>query len=272
MPDYVIKRDGQKEPYNEEKIKNSLIKIGLSPQKIEEILLAINKNLPSVVTTREIFSFIYKYLGKQDLFFGYKFNLKQAIFKLGPTGYPFEKFISHLFKLYGYSAHHNVFLKGKCLTYEIDLVAEKDNIFYLGECKFHQKQGKKNDLKVALYVYARFLDLKENLDKEAVPMIITNTRFTSEVINYANCYDIKLISWNYPKENLAFLIDNKKAYPLTIFDFLPIKALQNFFNYDIVLITDFLNKDFNYLKKISNLDNKTLEKIRGISQFLINEI
>lgn len=269
MPNFVIKKDGQKEPYNEEKIKISLIKTGIPLQVIEEILFEINKNLPSVVKTKEIFLFINNYLKKQNLFFGYKFNLKQSIFNLGPAGYSFEKFIAHLLKLYGYSAHHNVFLKGKCLTYEIDLFAEKDNIFYIGECKFHQKQSRKNDIKVALYVYARFLDLKENLNKKVYPMIITNTRFTSEVINYSNCYNLKLISWNYPKENLAFLIDNKKAYPLTIFDFLPLKALQNFFNYDIVLISDFLNKDLNYLKKISNLDTKILEKVKRISQFLI---
>ncbi len=268
MPEIVIKSNGEKEPYDSLKIINSLKRINIPEEKIQEILWQIDKNFPSIVKTKDLFKFVFDYLKKVEPNYSYKFNLKQAIFKLGPTGYPFEKFIAHLLKLYGYSAHHNLFLKGKCLSYEIDFVAEKENLLYIGECKFHQKQGFKNDVKILLYVYARFLDIKENLSKESLSMIVTNTTFTSEAINYANCYNVKLISWNYPKENLAFLIDNKRAYPLTIFDFLPLKALQNFFNYDIVLISDFLSKDLNYLKKISNLDDKTLQKIKDISEHL----
>ncbi len=271
MPDYVIKSNGQKEVYNPEKIKNSLKAINLSEEKINEILLQIEKKLPSVVRTKEIFKFIYSYLGKQEPHLAFRFNLKQAIFKLGPTGYPFEKFVAHLLKLHGYKAHHNLFLQGKCLIYEIDFLAEKEDILYVGECKFHQKQNQKSDVKTALYVYARFLDIKDNLNKKALPMIVTNTRFTSEVIDYAKCYDLKLISWDYPKENLPFLIEEKKAYPLTIFDFLPLRSLQDLFNYDIVLITDFLSKDLHYLKKISNLDDKSIQKINEISKLLVEE-
>jgi hypothetical protein len=272
MPEYVIKSNGQKEPYDPEKIKASLRKINLTEEKINEVLYQINKNFPSTAKTKEIFKFIFECLKKEEPSFSFKFNLKQAIFRLGPAGYSFEKFFTHLLKLYGYNAHHNLFLKGKCLTYEIDFLAEKDNIFYIGECKFHQRQGQKTDLKVALYVYARFLDLQKELNKKYLPMIVTNTRFTSEVIEYSRCYNIQLISWNYPKENLPYLVENKRAYPLTIFDFLPNKVLQNFFNYDIVLISDLISKENNYLRKISGLDEKTIERLKEISQNLLYQV
>jgi Holliday junction resolvasome RuvABC DNA-binding subunit len=42
---------------------------------------------------------------------------------------------------------------------------------------------------------------------------------------------------------------------------LPLKALQKFFNYDIVLIQDVLNKNQNYLKKISGLNEREIEKL-----------
>jgi hypothetical protein len=261
MVEFVIKSNGQKEAYQKEKVIKSLKRLNLSQEKIEEILGEIDKKLPSVVSTKKLFDFIFSSLKEKEPTLSYKYNLKQAVFKLGPAGYPFEKFIAHLLKLYGYQTKHNLFLKGKCLTYEIDLLAEKDNITYIGECKFHQQAWKVNDVKVVQYSYARFLDLK---NENEYPWVITNTRFTSEAHKFAECYNIKLLSWNFPEENLPYLIDNKKAYPLTIFDFLPLKALQNFFSYDIVLIQDFINKDKNYLKKISDLNEMTINKIFDI--------
>jgi hypothetical protein len=267
MVEFVIKSNGQKEAYQKEKVIKSLKRLNLSQEKIEEILGEIDKKLPSVVSTKKLFDFIFSSLKEKEPTLSYKYNLKQAVFKLGPAGYPFEKFIAHLLKLYGYQTKHNLFLKGKCLTYEIDLLAEKDNITYIGECKFHQQAWKVNDVKVIQYSYARFLDLqKEN----EYLWVITNTRFTSEAYKFAECYSVKLLSWNFPEENLPYLIDNKKAYPLTIFDFLPLKVLQNFFNYDIVLIQDFINKDKNYLKKISGLDEMTTNKVFDIINNIIN--
>jgi len=261
MVNYVIKSNKQKEAYQKEKVINSLRRLNLSPEKIDEILFKIDRELPEVVSTKRLFQFIFENLKKIQLVESFKYNLKQAIFKLGPAGYPFEKFIAHLLKLDGYKAKHNLFLQGKCLSYEIDLLAEKENILYIGECKFHNQNWKINDIKVVLYSYARFLDLKENLTQESLPIVITNTRFTSEAIKFSECYNLKLLAWNYPKENLPYLIDKFKAYPITIFDFISLKALQNFFNYDLVLIQDLLQKDKSYLKKISGLNDREIENL-----------
>ena len=262
MVEVVIKSNGQKETFQKEKIIRSLQKLNLSEERINEVLFEIEQKLPSVVSTKKLFDFIFAYLKEKEPSCCFQYNLKQAIFKLGPAGYPFEKFIAHLLKIYGFQAKHNLFLKGKCLTYEIDLLAEKDNLTYIGECKFHQRGWKRNDVKVVQYSYARFLDLQKEA-KEYL-WVITNTRFTTEAHKFAECYDIKLLSWDFPKENLPYLIDGKKAYPLTIFDFLPLKAIQNFFNYDIVLIQDFFKRDKSYLRKISGLNETTINKIFDI--------
>lgn len=259
MPKFVIKKDKTKELYSEDKVIRSLKNVGAGEKTIKEILEKINKNLPEIITTKKLYQFIFEELSKIEKTQSYKYNLKKGIEKLGPTGYPFEKFIAHLLKLHGYTAHHNLFLQGRCLTYEIDILAEKENKLYVGECKFHT--FRKNDLHVVLYSYARFLDIKEKLEKESYPLIVTNTKFTTEAIKFAECYNIKLIAWNYPKENLHFLIENKKAYPITIFPEIPKKALENLFNYDIVLITDFISRDKNYLRKISGLSIEEIEKI-----------
>lgn len=268
MVSYVIKSNKEKEPYQKEKIITSLKRLNINQEEIDRILFLIDKKLPEIVSTKRLFQFIFENLKRIQPAVSFKYNLKQSIFKLGPAGYSFEKFVAHLFKLYGYEAKHNLFLKGKCLTYEIDLLAEKENVLYIGECKFHQFNWKVNDVKTVLYSHARFLDIKQNLVQKSFPMVITNTRFTSEAIKYADCYQIKLLAWDFPQESLPYLIDNSKAYPLTIFDFLPLKVLQNFFSYDLVLIQDILKKDKSYLKKISGLSDQAIEnlilQIKGI--------
>ena len=264
MPNYVIKSDKRIEPYKESKIKNTLLRLKINEEEINEILELIKKNFPQEkVRTRDIFKFIFDYLKIKERKEAYSFNLKNAILKLGPSGYPFEKFMAHLYKLYGFEAHHNLFLDGKCLKYEIDLLLKKDNFFYIAECKFHQQPWKKSDVKMILYVYGRYLDIKEKFKENSICLVITNTKFTQEAIKFSNCYFIELLSWNFPEErSLAKLIDEKKAYPLTIFDFLSNKVLQDLFKYDIVLISDFLSKENSYLRKISNLKIEEIEEIK----------
>jgi hypothetical protein len=271
MVSYVIKSNREKEPYQKGKIINSLKRLNIDQQNIDKILLRIDEELPEVISTKKLFQFIFDSLKEIQPSASFKFNIKQAIFKLGPAGYPFEKFVAHLFKLSGYEVQHNIFLPGKCLVYEIDLLAKKDELLYIGECKFHQNTWQINDVKVVLYSYARFLDIQENMPQKVMPMVITNTRFTSEAIKFAECYKIDLLAWDWPQQSLSYLVDFYKAYPLTIFDFLPLKALQKFFDYDIVLIQDVLNKNQNYLKKISGLNEREIEKlilqIKGILEY-----
>lgn len=270
MPQIVIKRNKIKEPYHPSKIIKSLEKLKVSRDKIEEILFLIDKNLPSLVTTDQLFRFIYDYLKRDNGEKSYRYNLKKAILALGPTGYPFEKFIAHLLSFYGYQTKHNLFLEGKCLKYEIDILAELEGKIYIGECKFRHYWNKKNDLHVVLYSYARYLDLKNNFSQESYPLIVTNTKFTQEGIKFSTCYGIKLISWNYPPtENLVYLIEFKKIYPLTIFDFISLKNLKNLFNNDIILVSDFISKDKNYLRKISGLSLTEIDKIFQESKKII---
>jgi len=111
MVNYVIKSNKEKEPYQKEKIINSLRKLNISQEKIDEILFKIDKELPEVVSTKKLFQFIFENLKAIHPSASFRFNLKQAIFKLGPAGYSFEKFIAHLFKIYGYKVKHIYFYR-----------------------------------------------------------------------------------------------------------------------------------------------------------------
>lgn len=55
-----------------------------------------------------------------------RYDLKRALMELGPSGYPFEKLISDLLRKFGYRTKTNLTLQGKCVSHEIDVIAEKD--------------------------------------------------------------------------------------------------------------------------------------------------
>ena len=89
------------------------------------------------------------------------------------------------------------------------------------ECKFHGRQALKCDVKVSLYVKARLDDVKEAQSKKQVPQfdqawIVTNTKFTSEAIKFAECRNIRLLGWDYPAENsLPDLVTKYGLHPVT---------------------------------------------------------
>lgn len=244
MPEIVIKRDRTKEPYSEKKVKQALQRIGVSNEKQAEILSLLQAKLPRLVTTKQLYRFIFSHL---DLPAKTKYNLKKALSLLGPAGYPFEHFIAHLLQRLGYQTKTNIFLQGKCVMHEIDVIATKDQDYFI-EAKFHHQAHRKNNIKTALYFYGRAIDLSENY--QFIPWLWTNTKFTKEAIDFAICRKIKLTSWNFPEENLAFLIEKTKSYPVTILTSLNKRDFQNLIKLDIILIEDLLQKDTRFLSKI----------------------
>ncbi len=162
----VIKADNRRERFNKNKIINSLLKIGLEENKAQEIAQQAKEELKGKITTDEIFNFVASKLESYNLLYAGKYNLRRAIMNLGPTGYPFEKYIAKVLDTYNFSTKTNQVLNGKCVIHEIDVLAHKNNDFYFIECKYHNTTGAKSDVKVPLYIHSRFLDLKANLKKK----------------------------------------------------------------------------------------------------------
>src|SRR3990167_6783794 len=104
----------------------------------------------------------------------------------------------------------------------------------MAELKFHNQIGEKSDLKVALYVKARFDDLsaqyfdygrRRQLDEG---WLITNTKFSSNAIRYGLCAKVAMIGWSYPaKGNLQDLIEDAHLHPITCLTSLTITEKQN---------------------------------------------
>ena len=93
------------------------------------------------------------------------YKIKQALFELGPSGYPFEMFIGELLKYQGYDVQVGKIVKGLYVKHEVDVIAIKDNRTFMVECKFHSSGSKKSDVKVPLYIDSRFRDIEKQLKK-----------------------------------------------------------------------------------------------------------
>jgi len=237
---YVIKASGEKERFRPEKLVRSLVKAGASKRLATQIANEVKLEIWNGITTYEILGLaLEKLKARKESVLMLKYDLKRALLSLGPSGYIFEKFISNLLKKYGYETETNVTLDGRCVSQEVDVVARKNGKSFMIECKYHNKRGIKTDLKVAMYTYARFLDLKEYFDGA---WLICNTKCTSEAIKYCRCVGVRNTSWAYPPDNwsLESMIERKALYPITILQTLDREERNLALQSDIITVEDAL--------------------------------
>jgi hypothetical protein len=257
------KSSGLAENYSALKFKRSLKFTGLEEKDTEEISKVIEESLSSEnLTTVDIFNKTKEMIFNKSHIAGFKYSLKNAILQLGPSGFAFEKFIARALETEKYLAETDILLEGRCVRHEVDIRATKENSIILAECKFHNSQETKNDLKVALYVKARMDDLKSNLENKFDDFfLISNTSFSSDAIKYANCAGLKLLGFNYPvHKNLYHIIEENKYYPITCLPWLKKSDVAHLLDKNIILIHD-LYKNLNLLKTL-NYDIPTIENFK----------
>lgn len=246
----VLKASGEVAPFDTDKIRYALLRVKANPALIEQIIETVNRKIYNRIPTAELYRIVFDELKKSQTVAAAKYNLKHAIMQLGPTGYPFEKYIAALWQSEGFTTKTGQIVKGYCVSHEIDVIAEKENLHYLAECKFHSFQGKASDIKHALYVYARFLDVERQLkshaqhaDKIHMMWLVTNTRLTSDAIAYGACVGLGLLSWDFPADDgLRERIERSGLHPITCLISLPRKEKQQLLQRSIVLCRDLLNK------------------------------
>jgi hypothetical protein len=250
MATTITKADGSVEFFKIEKLRRSLRRAGANPGEINEIVGEVNKTLYDGVQTQEIYRHAFSLLRNSRPPAAARYSLRRALFNLGPTGFPFEKFLARLYQENGYETKTGITLQGKCAPHEIDIAAYKEDHSFIGEAKFHARPGIKSDLQVAMYSYARFLDLGE---KKICPKdicgikefwLITNTKFTSTAQEYGTCVGLKMLSWDYPKNNnLHDQIQKTGVYPVTVLQNISSSQAETLIARDIILCKDILEHE-----------------------------
>ncbi|MDD5760806.1 MAG: ATP cone domain-containing protein [Candidatus Pacebacteria bacterium] len=262
---YIINKSGEKELFSEKKIYSSVRRVGASKKLAEEIATKIRQEIYPGMTTYEIYDRVEEMLEKGYPRGGIRFRLKEAMRNLGPSGFPFEKYIGDILEQLGFKVKINQFIKGSCVVHEVDIVAREKKYCLIGECKYHSLPGSKVDLKIGLYHYARYLDIelsdyckKQFKNLQPRPIVITNNKFSRKLIQYAECVGLDLLGWRFPRgTGLEYIIETEKFYPITILPSFKNDLLEPFAAERIMLAQDLLKIDaVKYAKKMGVSEKK----------------
>ncbi len=263
----IIKSSGKKARFSLDKLRNSLKHSGADQNLVEQIVEKVKDELYEGISTHEIYNRAYALLKKNKPVFASKYKLKKAIYELGPTGFPFERFVAAILEYSGYVTLVDKILDGICVAHEIDVMAEKNGSVTVIECKFHSEEGRNCNVKIPLYIHSRYNDIKAHwatIKTETKTMdagwVVTNTRFTEDAIKYGKCAGLYLLSWDYPiHDGLKNRIDRLGLYPVTVSTLLSKREKQFLLSRDVVLCRQ-LAKDKFFLDHLGISQNRK-EKI-----------
>jgi len=256
----VKKSSGELQVFSREKLQRSLEKSGVDSIIADEIVERISRQLYEGIPTKVIHVRTLAMLKSYKKSFAARYNLKRALFALGPSGFPFERYAARLFDAMGYTTKVGVILPGKCVHHEVDVVLTKGSSQGFAECKFHNLPGMNCGVKTPLYVFARFEDICEHDgtsfkgDRDREGWLVTNTRFSDDALAYGSCVGLKLLGWNTGPlgESLERIIDVRKLHPVTCLLSLNREQKRKLLDQGIVLCQDLV-------RKITN-DNSLLPK------------
>lgn len=243
----IIKATGEREPYSREKLIYSIRRAGIPDVMRDQVVRHVEEKLYPDIPTSEIYRHITEFLGRSaQPYFQARYSLKRAIMDLGPSGFPFEKLVAAILSSQGYrDVQTNVILQGKCVSHEIDVLAVKNEEHDLIECKFHNQPGLRTDVKVALYVEARFQDVlsawRAEGDRHRLHQawIATNTKCSKDAVSYASCRGIRITAWGYPdKDNLQDMIETSHLHPITCLISLSTHQKQQLLSKNIIMVKD----------------------------------
>lgn len=242
----IVKANGQHETFDTEKLRFSLLHAGASEEATEEVVKHLVPDLHHGMTTHEIYKHAFEILAKISKPVARSYSLRRAVMQLGPSGFPFEDFVAELLRAKGFQAVTRQTVLGGCVPHEVDVVAYNDKKLIMVEAKFHNELGTKSDLKVVLYIKARFDDIGENVfnyghDNRKVTdsWLITNTKFSSTAVHYGMCHNMTLIGWNYPEDgSLQKMIEEAKLHPITCLNSLSQEEKKTLVTHGVVLCSN----------------------------------
>ena len=273
----IVKNSGEIVDFSMDLLRKSLNRTGADDETIENIIHKVNDELYQGISTKEIYNRAFSLLKKKKSYLASKYKLKKAIYELGPTGFPFERFVGDILKYSGYETEVNYNLQGVCVSHEIDVIAHKNNETTIIECKFHSDPSLKCNVKIPLYINSRYKDVKEywnNNPKNGTVLtqgwVVTNTRFSEDALTFGKCCGLYLLSWDYPEGNsLKERIDRLGLYPITVSTLLTKREKQFLLNRNVVLCRELVGDHF-YLDHLG-VSEPRKEKILNEIKLLCNK-
>jgi len=267
---YVKKASGELVPFDKTKIVNTVMRAGADKKLAEMVASKVEAAAKEGISTQDILKLTLNILDKYKPYVAARYSLKSAIMSLGPAGFAFEDLLADILEEYGYRVKERQIFAGACIAHEVDVVAEKEKVLACIEAKYHNAPGIYTGAKDALYIYARFLDLKEGAKQGKCPAftetwLATNTKFSMDAIEYGTCKGMKLLGWNFPspREGLQAMIENKRLYPITVLRTLDRDSLNKLSEIGLMLCKDLIEKSPSEISVSSGVSER---KVRALAQ------
>ena len=257
----VKKRNGDLVDFDKVRLYRSIKKAGAEDRVANKVVEKVSSEIKSGDSTESIYKMAFSEISKMEERTAMKYSLRNALLLLGPSGFPFEQFVAEIFRRKGHEVKTNIILNGKCVEHEVDVLAKKQNNNVAIEIKFRNDLKARIDLKVALYIKARFDDLlsKNIFSPKRITggILISNTKFSTKAIEYAECAKMKMIGWGYPRNggSIQNLIDEVEIHPITCLPILKKSELKIFFKNNIISCRDLFNTE--------NLSLYGIDKVRA---------
>ena len=272
----IRKSTGEVVLYSEDKLCQSIVRAGATQSQAERICKIVDSKLQPGMTTSFIFRDTLRHLVREDLDIAVKYSIKRGVNKLGPDGFLFEKFLEALLRQDGYKTKRNQIMSGRCVSHEVDILAWKDNNYYIVEAKFRNTPNVVTHIDTVMYADARMKDIASNEknNKNGTlhfhTWLMTNTSFTDQSQKFAGCAQVHLTGWNYPnKDSLQKMIVRTKAYPITVLPSLSQDAREKLTKHGLVLAQDLLPYTKETLVSDFNIAHNTAARIqREVSELL----
>ena len=270
----IKKYSGEFQAFDVNKLITSLRRSQADEDVVQHIAQKVEEQIEEGMTTKKIYQLAFKMLKAKSRVSASKYKLKKALLELGPTGFPFERLVGELLAHEGFATEVGVIVQGNCVPHEIDVIAQKDKNHYMIECKYHSDQGRFCNVKTPLYIHSRFLDVEKQWKRQKghgsnlhQGGLYTNTRFSSDALQYGECVGLLLTSWDYPRgDGLKDRIDQSGLHPLTALTTLTKAEKIKLLDKGIVLCKDLHEKPA-LLEQIG-IDKKRHKKVLADSKEL----
>jgi hypothetical protein len=262
----IYKADGRKVQFNEKKILNTCIRAGASKKTAKRILKKVKSKIHRNMTSYDVYKKVLNVISQEkDLkALHQRYQLKNAIMRMGPAGFAFENYVASLLEYYDLQATGiRSKIKGKCATHEIDVIGMREDSKFLIECKYHSKHGVYTGLKESLYTHARFLDMQPRFSGE---IIFCNTKVSNHAKKYAKCIGQQIFSWRYPAKNsLEKIIEKYNLYPITILN-LSQNELRIFSESNMMIAKDLLRYDYAKIARMTGISKKRIKNMQRLAE------
>ncbi len=241
----IIKRDGRTENFSSRKLYRSLSHSGLPKKDCKSVTQKIEGQVLDGQSTQEIFQATLNEVRAISPKAAVRYSLKKSLFELGPSGHHFETYVSRFYQVRGYRTQTCQIVRGKFVKHEVDVIAFKNKERIFIECKFHNRAGIKNDIKIALYVKSRWDDLKTGPEGNRVNSFVlaSNTSFSKDALTYAAGTHLNLLGVNAPEGHSFFdQIREMNLWPLTSLRFLKSRQKEALLSHGIVLVQELIDR------------------------------